>query len=63
MEAGVGEFCGIFAIWNVDHASSLAVLGLNAQQHRGQESAGIVSLHERRLNRRIGMGLVGDVFP
>lgn len=63
METGVGEFCGIFAIWGVDHASSLAVLGLNALQHRGQESAGIVSLDGQRLFRRIGMGLVGDVFP
>ncbi len=63
MESGIGEYCGLFALHGVDHAASLAVLGLNALQHRGQESAGIVTAEEHHLHRRIGLGLVGEVFP
>ena len=37
-------------------------LGLYAQQHRGQESSGIVSLHQGDHLHHKGMGLVGDVF-
>jgi amidophosphoribosyltransferase len=40
----------------------MTYLGLYAQQHRGQESSGIVSLHEGRHVVHKGMGLVGDVF-
>lgn len=40
----------------------MTYLGLYAQQHRGQESSGIVSLHEGLHNVHRGMGLVGDVF-
>ncbi|MDP2360425.1 MAG: amidophosphoribosyltransferase [bacterium] len=58
----LGGYCGIFGIYGVDQAASLAVLGLNALQHRGQESCGIVSTEGGRLHRRIGMGLVGEVF-
>ncbi len=63
MESGIGEYCGLFGIHDVEHAASLAVLGLNALQHRGQESAGIVSSEGSVLHRRIGLGLVGEVFP
>lgn len=41
----------------------MAYLGLYAQQHRGQESAGIVSLNQGKQIAHKGMGLVGDVFP
>ena len=34
--------CGLFAIHGHPEASKLTYLGLYAQQHRGQESAGIV---------------------
>jgi len=37
-------------------------LGLYAQQHRGQESAGIVSTDGGRLLRCAGLGLVNEVF-
>lgn len=43
-------------------AVRLAYLGLYAQQHRGQESAGIVSLENGRMKRHAGMGLVTDAF-
>ena len=35
--------CGVFGIINSKNASYLTVLGLHALQHRGQESAGIIS--------------------
>ncbi len=40
----------------------MTYLGLYAQQHRGQESAGIVSLHQGQHLSHKGSGLVGDVF-
>jgi amidophosphoribosyltransferase len=40
----------------------MTYLGLYAQQHRGQESSGIVSLNDGRHIMHKGMGLVGDVF-
>ncbi len=40
----------------------MTYLGLYAQQHRGQESAGIVSLDDGKHLVHKGMGLVGDVF-
>src|SRR5215213_2665591 len=36
------EKCGLFGIWGPKEASQIAYQGLFAQQHRGQESAGIV---------------------
>ncbi len=54
--------CAIFGIWEHDEASRLVYLGLYAQQHRGQESAGIVSLKEDRHIHHKGLGLVADVF-
>lgn len=40
----------------------MTYLGLYAQQHRGQESSGIVSLNDSQHIVHRGMGLVGDVF-
>jgi amidophosphoribosyltransferase len=54
--------CGIFGIYNHQEASNLAYLGLYALQHRGQESAGIVSSDNRRLHHYRQMGLVSEVF-
>jgi amidophosphoribosyltransferase len=54
--------CGIFGIYNHLEASHLAYLGLYALQHRGQESAGIVSADNRRLHHHRQMGLVSEVF-
>ena len=42
--------------------STLAYLSLYALQHRGQESAGIVTCDGDRFVRRAGMGQVADVF-
>ncbi|HKQ60334.1 MAG TPA: amidophosphoribosyltransferase [Candidatus Polarisedimenticolaceae bacterium] len=54
--------CGIVGIFGHPEASTLAYLGLYALQHRGQESAGIVSGGGRELLRHAGMGHVADVF-
>jgi amidophosphoribosyltransferase len=63
---GVGEehdgVCGIIGIFGHPEASKLAYLGLHALQHRGQESAGIVSSDGTELFAHRGMGLVPDVF-
>ena len=55
--------CGIFAVAGRPDAAELTQLGLFALQHRGQESAGIVTVNKANaFNVRIGMGLVSDVF-
>jgi amidophosphoribosyltransferase len=55
--------CGIFGIEGHEDAAHYAYLGLYAQQHRGQESAGIVSWDGERLAVHRGMGQVADIFP
>jgi amidophosphoribosyltransferase len=54
--------CGLFGIFGHPEAAHLTYLGLYAQQHRGQESAGIVSSDGERLRIEKGMGLVNDIF-
>ncbi len=56
------EECGVFGIFNHPEAANLTYLGLYALQHRGQESAGIVSSDGRALHLEKAMGLVADVF-
>jgi len=56
------EECGVVAIHAHPEAEKLAYLGLHALQHRGQESAGIVSSDGDRLRAHRAMGLVADVF-
>ena len=54
--------CGLFGIHGHPEAARLSYLGLYALQHRGQESAGIVTSDGERLRVEKGMGLVSDVF-
>ena len=56
------ECCGVFGIWNHPEAANLTYLGLYALQHRGQESAGIVSTNGERMYLYTDQGLVQDVF-
>ena len=59
------EECGVFGIWAQGHseeAANYAYLGLHALQHRGQESAGIVSTDGETLHVHREMGLVADIF-
>lgn len=54
--------CAVVGLWGDPEAANLAYLGLYAQQHRGQESAGIVAGDGEGLHRHTGVGLVADVF-
>ena len=54
--------CGIFGIYRHPEAAKLAVYGLYALQHRGQESAGVASSDGDVLHLAKGMGLVSEVF-
>ncbi len=54
--------CGIFGIFNHSEASNIAYLGLHSLQHRGQESAGIVSTDGYSIYSHKQMGLVSDIF-
>lgn len=54
--------CGVFAVHGHPEAAHITYLGLYALQHRGQESAGIVSAHAGEHLVMRGMGLVADVF-
>jgi len=56
------EECGVFGIYNNLEASNLTYLGLHALQHRGQESAGIVTSDGVNLHKHKDMGLVSDIF-
>ena len=56
------EECGVVAIYEHPEAETLAYLGLHALQHRGQESAGIVTSDRISLHIHKAMGLVADIF-
>ena len=56
--------CGVFAVHGHPRAAEITFFGLYALQHRGQESAGIVSHgdKERKFHSHHGMGLVPQIF-
>ncbi|MBF0308856.1 MAG: amidophosphoribosyltransferase [Magnetococcales bacterium] len=54
--------CGVFGVFNHPEAANLTYLGLYALQHRGQESAGIVTAEQRILHVQRNQGLVADIF-
>ncbi|MBN1480393.1 amidophosphoribosyltransferase [candidate division KSB1 bacterium] len=54
--------CGTVAVFDHPEAAYLAYLALYALQHRGQESAGIVSSDGDQVYHHIGRGVVADVF-
>jgi len=56
------EGCGVFGIFGHEDVSRITYLGLYALQHRGQESAGIVTSDGKQLTGYRGMGLVSEVF-
>ena len=61
-DKGPRDECGVFGIYGHPDAAQVTFSGLLALQHRGQESAGIVSSDGIRHYVHKGMGLVGDVF-
>lgn len=56
------EHCGLFGIHGHPEAVELTYLGIYAQQHRGQESAGICAARDGCLHRHAALGLVTQVF-
>ena len=54
--------CGIAGIFNKDNASFGVAEALFAEQHRGQDSAGLVSSDGSSLHGHFGLGLVKDTF-
>ena len=63
VETGLGEECGVFAIYDPDgDCARTTYYGLYALQHRGQESCGIAVNNNRDITHYKDMGLVNDVF-
>jgi amidophosphoribosyltransferase len=55
------DHCGVCGVFGHPEASNLVYLGLYSLQHRGQESAGIIS-SDGALHLHKSMGLVQDIF-
>lgn len=62
LEEVIHDQCGIFGVFNNKEAADLTYFGLYALQHRGQESAGIVTTEDGKFNLHKGMGEVSEVF-
>jgi amidophosphoribosyltransferase len=58
----INDNCGVFGIFGTSRAAQLTYLGLYSLQHRGQESAGIVTSGNGNVNIYRGMGEVNEVF-
>jgi amidophosphoribosyltransferase len=56
------HYCGVFGVYGHPNAAELTYYGLYALQHRGQESAGIVTSDGSEFHVHRGMGLVSQVF-
>ncbi|MGC3960481.1 MAG: amidophosphoribosyltransferase [Verrucomicrobiota bacterium] len=56
------HYCGVFGIFGHPNAAELTYYGLYALQHRGQESAGVVTSDGRQFREHKGMGLVSQIF-
>jgi amidophosphoribosyltransferase len=54
--------CGVFGVWGCEDAAKLCYLGLYSLQHRGQESAGIVTADKTHFHVVKNMGLVSEIF-
>ena len=54
--------CGIIGIVGKQFVNQLIYDGLTVLQHRGQDAAGMMTYHDRRLHLRKSNGLVRDVF-
>jgi amidophosphoribosyltransferase len=62
MQTHPKHYCGVFGIFGHPNAAKLTYYGLYALQHRGQESAGIVTCDDGQFHEHRGMGLVSQVF-
>jgi amidophosphoribosyltransferase len=62
MQSYPKHYCGVFGVYGHPNAAELTYYGLYALQHRGQESAGIVTSDGKHFYAHKGMGLVSQVF-
>ena len=62
MQSHPKHYCGVFGIYGHPNAAELTYYGLYALQHRGQESAGIVTSDGRNFHEHKRMGLVSQIF-
>ena len=56
------EYCGVSGFVSDNEVSRFLYFSLRALQHRGQESAGIATYHDKKITLIRGMGLVHEVF-
>src|SRR2546428_4963710 len=56
------HYCGVFGVYGHPNAAELTYYGLYALQHRGQESAGIVTCDGWQFREFKGMGLVSKIL-
>ena len=54
--------CGVFAVYGHEEAAKMVYFGLYALQHRGQESAGLITSDGVHIFEHKSMGLVPEVF-
>lgn len=54
--------CGIIGIYDHEKAAEMTMLGLFAEQHRGQESCGMAVIDHKTIRWHKQMGLVKEVF-
>lgn len=62
LEPVINDKCGVFGILGHKRAAELTYFGLYSLQHRGHESAGIVSTDGERFHLHKAMGEVSHVF-
>ncbi len=62
LEPVIRDKCGVVGVFGNSKAAELTYLGLYALQHRGQESAGIVTSDKGKFYLHKSMGLVAEVF-
>lgn len=62
MQSYPKHYCGVFGVFGHPNAAEITYYGLYALQHRGQESAGIVTSDGKAFHAHKGMGLVSQVF-
>tara|TARA_Y100001972_G_scaffold116582_1_gene154631 strand:+ start:8260 stop:9687 length:1428 start_codon:yes stop_codon:yes gene_type:complete len=65
MLESIHEECGVFGIYSQKQDNNVfhdILCGLHSLQHRGQESAGVVTCHKKKFYEKKGMGLVTQIF-
>lgn len=63
MDTECKHFCGVAGVYGIENAASVTWLMLHALQHRGQESAGIVSSDGSKIRSQKSMGLLAQAVP